>query len=124
MNLNVIGPRVFVRPDTLPEMSSDGLLHLVYGRQTSTMTGLVVAVGDGPLLAQEAVQDALEAVQSRITDPDALRAVQEVLSAYKAGNTVEPGDRVLFSPNAGEELIFEKDVLVAMKEDDILAVIE
>jgi co-chaperonin GroES (HSP10) len=95
MNLTVVGPRVLIRPDKLPEQTESGL-HLVHDRQNTTMRGVVVALGDGP--------------QSR------------------SGNTlphiVTVGDAVIFSPDSGEELIFESDVLLAMKEDDILAVVD
>lgn len=96
MNLTVIGPRAFVRPEALPDMNSEGTLHLVHERQQSTMKGTVVALGDGP----------------RARSGQALEHVVSV------------GDRVLFSPDKGEELIFEKDVLVSLLEDDILAVID
>lgn len=96
MNLTVIGPRVFIRPDKLPEMNSEGTLHLVQDRETSTVAGTVVALGDGP--------------QSR------------------AGNTldhvVSVGDHVVFSRDRGEELFFEKEVLISLLEDDVLAVID
>ena len=96
MNLTVIGPRVFIRPDVLPEMTADGLLHLVHERPKATMTGVVVALGDGPV--------------SR--------------SGKTLPHNVAVGDHVLFSPSSGEELIFEKDLLVSMLEDDILAVLD
>ncbi len=111
MNLTVIGPRVFIRPDQLPDMTSDGKLHLVYDRQKSTMTGTVVAVGDGPEQAKRAVREF--AKENDIPSDD-----------YNPEHAVSVGERVLFSPDSGEELIFEKDLLVCMKEDDILAVID
>lgn len=96
MNLTVVGPRVFIKPDKQPEMTSDGKLHIVHDRQSSTMTGAVVALGDGP--------------QSR--------------SGNTLPHVVNVGDRVVFSPDSGEELIFENDLLVVMCEEDILAVVE
>lgn len=96
MNLTVVGPRVFIKPDKMPEMTADGLLHLVHDGQQSTMTGTVVALGDGP--------------RSR--------------SGNTLDHVVTVGNRVIFSPNSGEELIFEKDLLVAMLEDDLLAIVE
>jgi co-chaperonin GroES (HSP10) len=96
MELTVIGPRAFVRPDALPEMNSEGTLHIVRDRSQSTMTGTVVALGDGP--------------RSR--------------SGLVLEHIVSVDDRVIFSPDKGEELIFEKDVLISLLEDDILAVIE
>ncbi len=96
MTFTVVGPRVLVRPEALPDMTEDGKLHLIHNRQRSTMKGTVVALGDGPLSPKGVT-----------------------LEHY-----VSVGDRVLFSPDSGEELIFEKDVFVCLNEDAILAVID
>jgi co-chaperonin GroES (HSP10) len=96
LDLTVVGPRVFVRPSGMPDMNSDGTLHLVHDRQNSTMQGVVVALGDGP--------------RSR--------------SGKTLAHVVAVGERVIFSPDKGQEIIFEKDIFVALDEDDILAVIE
>ncbi len=95
MILRPTGDLVFVKPDVQPTRSEGGL-HLVYDRQQSTMRGRVVALGEGP--------------RSR-------------------GGTLMPhhvaiNDAVVFSPDAGEELHFEHDLLVCLPEDDILAVIQ
>lgn len=95
MKMTVLDDRVFVRPDQMPEMTSDGLLHLVHDRQASTMTGEVVAVGKGPLTP----------------------------SGKRYSHQVKVGDKVVFSPDSGNELIFERDLLISMKETDLLAVI-
>jgi chaperonin GroES len=95
MNLTVIGPRAIVRPEKLPDTTTSGL-HIVYDRQQSTMRGTVVALGDGPQSPNGTTLD----------------------------HVVTIGDKVVFSPDSGEELIFEKDVLIAMNEDAILAIIE
>ena len=62
----------------------------------STMLGTVLALGDGPVSSKGVTLD----------------------------HFVEVGNRVLFSPDAGQEVIFEKDVLVFLDENDILAVID
>lgn len=95
MNLTLVGPRAMVRPDKMPEQTESGL-HMIHDRQASTMTGTVVALGDGPTTSKGVVLD----------------------------HFVEIGDRVLFSPDAGEELIFEKETLVCLREEDILAVVD
>ena len=96
MNLTVIGPRVFIRPDDMPAMTEDGLLHIVYDRQHVTMKGTVVALGDGPRSPKGQTLD----------------------------HIVHIGDRVLFSSERGEELIFEREVLLSLLEDDVLAIID
>lgn len=131
MKLNVIGPRVFVRPDKLPEMTADGSLHLVYDRQAhSTMTGTVVAVGDGPEFVRRASDAAFNAILEAVTPKDDVAGVmieavvEKIRARHPIENIVEVGERVVFSPDTGEELIFEKDLLVCLREDDILAVID
>lgn len=118
MNLSVIGPRVFVRPDKLPEMTESGL-HIVHDRQQSVVQGTVVAVGDGPEFVQRAfragVRVAEQAVGADIIATDEPPKFEHIVSV---------GERVLFSPDKGEELIFERDVLISIREDDILAVID
>jgi co-chaperonin GroES (HSP10) len=96
MYLTVMGPRAFVKPEMLPGMNSEGTIHIIRDRDQSTMIGTVVALGDGP--------------RSR--------------SGTSLDHVVAVGDRVVFSPDKGEELIFEKEVLIALLEDDILAIID
>ena len=95
MNLTVRGDRIFVRPDMQPTQTESGL-HIVYDRQQSTMTGTVVAVGDGPVTRK----------------------------GVKLPHIVSVDERIVFSPDSGEELIFEREVLLSMKEEDVLAVID
>jgi co-chaperonin GroES (HSP10) len=118
MNLTVVGPRVFVRPDKLPEMTSDGRLHIVRDNSESTMTGVVVAVGDGAEFTRRAYlagyRDGTAEACGEPYEPDV---------APEQEHVVNVGERVVFAPQAGEELFFEKDLLICMKEDDIMAVI-
>jgi co-chaperonin GroES (HSP10) len=95
MNLTVIGPRVFVRPDKMPEQTESGL-HMIHDRQQCTMVGTVIALGDGPVTSK----------------------------GVRLEHFVNVGERVLFSPDAGQEVIFEKDVLISIDEAAILAVVE
>lgn len=95
MKLRVCRDLVFVRPEAQPDMSEGGL-HLVYDRQRSTMRGTVVALGDGPVTSK----------------------------GVKLDHCVDVGDAVIFSPDAGQQMFFEKDEVIAMREDEILAVVE
>lgn len=139
MNLAVLGDRIFVRPDENPDMTDDGLLHLVQDNKRSIVRGTVVAVGEGPELAHRAVTRAMKALNARfdayISDDtlvDGVRAVAAHLKAeadalmrrYEPEHLVMPGDRVIFSPEAGAEIRFEHEVLVVMRESDVLAVVD
>lgn len=94
MNLRVLNDRIFIKPDRLPEMTESGL-HLVYDRQNSTMMGTVAAIGDGPLTNK----------------------------GVRYEHIVDVGDRVLFNADSGDEVFFERDIVIVMKEDAILAVV-
>lgn len=124
MNITVVGSRVFVRPDKLPDMTESGSLHLVNYRADSTMKGTVVAIGDGPEFLRRAVDGVLNTVSDRSENKYVQEMVEQVRDTTRFEHLVTVGDRVLFSPSSGEEVIFEKDVFVVMREDDILAVID
>lgn len=94
MKLRARNDLVFIRPDKQPDVS-DGGLHLVYDRQSSTMRGTVVALGDGP-----------------------------IGKGKRLPHSVKVGESVIFSADAGEELMFEKESVIALRENDVLAVIE
>lgn len=95
MKVRVCNDLAFVRPDKQPD-TSEGGLHLVYDRQESTMRGTVVALGDGPVTAK----------------------------GVRLPHSVAVGDRVIFSPDTGSELFFEKESVIALRENDILAIIQ
>lgn len=95
MKVRVCHDLVFIRPDKQPTVSEGGL-HIVYDRQRSTMRGTIVALGDGPYTAK----------------------------GVRLPHSVGVGDSVIFSPDSGSELIFEKETIVALREEDILAVVE
>ncbi len=126
MNLTVKGHRIFIRPEQLPEMNEAGTLHLVNYRGQSTMKGVVVAVGNGPELVAEAVNGVLDAVSNAIDNKYVRATINDIRVCYRLEHLriVQVGDRVLFSPNSGEEIIFEHDVFVVLQEDDVLAIIE
>lgn len=137
MNLAVLGDRIFVRPE-IEEAVSAGGLHLVRDNERSITRGTVVAVGEGPEIAHRAVKRAMSALSKKfdayINDDvlvDGVRAVAAHLKAeanqialnYAPEHLVMPGDVVVFSPDAGEEVRFEREVLIVMRETDVLAVI-
>ena len=138
MNLTVLGERVFIRPELRPAVTESGLA-LVYNDARSTVKGTVLAVGEGPEDRKRAVEGAMAPLIARMTEladdgvgDQLARAIvatlrgqaRGIVAAYQPEHLVEVGDSVVFSPDAGEELIFENEVLISMRESDILAVIE
>lgn len=95
MKLRVSGNLVFVRPEKLASKSETGL-HLVHERDTSICCGEIVARGEGP--------------RSR--------------NGTLLPHLVKLGDRVIFAPENYQEVQFQKETILAMAEDDILAIIE
>jgi len=94
MKMTVVGDRVFIRPDPIQQFTDSGLEIVNY--HDTSKTGTVVAVGDGPVSKK----------------------------GVRMPHIVAVGERVVFPPDAGEDLYFEQEQLVAMREDDILAVID
>lgn len=103
------------------------------------MKGTVVAVGEGPADRRRAVERAFAPLIARMNDfaddgvgDQLARAVvatlrgqaRAIVAAYRPEHLVSVGDSVIFSPDVGEELLFEKEIIIAMRESDILAVIE
>lgn len=95
MNVRVTGDLVFVRPTENPTRSEAGL-HLVYDNQYSTWRGTVVAIGEGP----------------------------RTRTGTLLPHLVHVGDEVIFGKDSGEELIFQKETIIAIREQDVLAVVE
>jgi co-chaperonin GroES (HSP10) len=91
MKLSLLHDHVLVRPEALPDKV--GELFVVYDRQTSTMFGEVVALGEGPVTSK----------------------------GVRLPHSVRVGARVIFSPDSGQEVIFEKETLVCLREWDLLA---
>jgi co-chaperonin GroES (HSP10) len=140
MNLSVLGDRVFVRPDVAPE-PPDSTIVLTDQQKVSLTHGTVVAVGEGPELVEQALQRAFRALyvemdryilddvggpETRAAMACVKRRAREILTNYAAEHLVMPGDRVIFPPDAGEEIRFAHDEtpLLVMREGDILGVVE
>lgn len=138
MNLAVLGDRIFVRPLNIETETDTGLL-LVRDNQRSVNRGVVVAVGEGPELAHRAVQRAMSALNKMLdsyigdeTIGGFVRAVAarikgegaRIVVNYAPEHLVMPGDEIIFSPDAGEEVRFERDIVLVMRESDVLAVID
>lgn len=140
MNLAVLGDRVFVRPDVAPDLPVSDIV-LTDQQRLSVTHGTVVAVGEGPELIGVAVSRAMRALFAEmdryiLNNEDGngeVRAVvatlknrgKEILANYAPDHLVMPGDRVVFSPDAGEAIHFRHDdPLLVMRESDILAVME
>ena len=95
MRLEPIGDKVVIKRLEASETTSGGIV-LPDAAKEKPQEGKVLSVGDGRLL------------------PDGTRAAHQV----------SEGDRVLFTSYAGNELIVDKEELLVMSEDDILAVLE
>lgn len=94
MRLQVRGEHCFIKPAEQPTETESGL-QIVYDRQRSTVRGTVVALGKGPVTAK----------------------------GVRLPHEVAVGDEVFFSPDAGSELVCEKQTFICLREVDILAVV-
>lgn len=139
MNLAVLGDRVFIRADVAPDLPVSDIV-LTDQQRLSVTHGTVIAVGDGPDLIAAAVSRAMRALTAemdryilndegsgevRATVAALKGRAREIAANYAPDHLVMPGDRVVFSPDAGEQIHFRHDdPLLVMRESDILAVME
>lgn len=95
VKLQPLGDRIVVERDQVEEMTAGGLV-LPSGAAEKPLRGIVISVGDGKLLA------------------DGSRGALQV----------KPGDRVLFTSYAPNEIQLNDQEYLLMREEDVLAVIE
>ena len=95
IKLQPLGDRVVVQRDESEETTAGGIV-LPDSAKDKPARGIVVSVGDGRLL-DDGTRSALQ---------------------------VKPGDRVIFTSYAGDNVKLGDDELLLMREDDILAVID
>ena len=131
------GHKVLVKPDAAPDTSAGGLVVPESARREPAMSGVVVAVGDGPASAHRVRAATITACVDRIvrlddSDDDGicegLACALESLRSFAAACTdlseVHPGDRVCFPYTAGQRLQVDEETYFVMQEDDITAVLE
>jgi chaperonin GroES len=95
MKLEPIGENVIVKRLDAEEKTSGGIL-LPDSAREKPRQGRVLSVGDGRLLK----------------------------NGSRAPHSVREGDRVLFSAYAGTEVVVDKQELLIMSEDEILAILD
>jgi chaperonin GroES len=93
--LQPLGDRIVVERDQVEEMTAGGLV-LPGGAAEKPARGTVISVGEGRLLA------------------DGSRGALQL----------KPGDRVIFSSYAPNEIKLGDDEMLLMREEDVLAIIE
>lgn len=95
MRVIPLGDKVAVRRLEAEETSQGGII-LPDSAREKPQQGRVLSVGDGRLLS----------------------------SGLRTAHQVQEGDRVLFSQWAGVEIIVDREEVLIMKEDEILAVLD
>jgi len=127
--LKPLGDRILIKPIKNAEETASGLV-LVEHRKPETM-GEVVAVGfcTHPLKAEadEAISDL--GVEAEVSIPSTAEWYASLASLIQRATArdplVKPGDTVIFSWTAGQDITLDDDErYLLMKESDILAVLE
>ena len=128
------GSKVIVKPDVAPGISESGLIVPENARRDPAMSGIVVAVGNGPASAHRvraatiaACRDRIETAAQDAEDDYGMGAALAALpDASEAGSfsEVSPGDRVCFAYTAGQHLVVDDEQYLVMQEDDIVAVLD
>lgn len=141
MRIRPIGCKIAVRPDRQPAETASGFL-IPDMTDIPPMSGIVIAVGNGPAsharlvkTRATALRDAIEAVDDvaeQFRHPAALQVACENLarllrSTPAAEHLVQVGDRVFFPMNAGHEVVLGEntdDAVLILDEDAVLGVCE
>lgn len=118
-----LADRVLIRPDAQPTMTESGL-HLAE-QWKPEQTGTVVAVGRGRHPFKDEAFSLAHKLDC-IGDEIACDAAQMLRDLTGKEPEVKVGDAVIFSWQAGQELIVNhgQERYVLMRESDILAVVE
>lgn len=127
MNLRPIKDRILIKPEIPPQETESGLLLMEHRKPEQT--GTVVAVGPcaHPLKHEaEIAAEWLEALPEHL-DHNVIGNCADLLRrATQREPAVKPGDYVIFSWTAGQEVWVEDgdEKYLMMTENDILAVVE
>lgn len=120
MSIRPLHDKVLVRRDELKEEKTKSGIIIPDIARTPLTRGVVVAVGSGVAL----VGDFAEVVKNCDDHGIGWRVGDQEGSGTRRSLLVRAGDRVLFTKWQETEIEHDGEKLVAMKEDDILAVIE
>lgn len=141
MRIRPIGCKIAIRPDRPPTETASGFL-IPDMTDIPPMSGIVIAVGNGPAsharlvkTRATALREAIEVVDEaseQFRHPAALQVASENLarllrSTPAAEHLVSVGDRVLFPMNAGHEVVIgenTEDAVLILDEDAVLGVCE
>lgn len=141
--LKVLGPRVLVRPDVLansPEQQASGiyvaksLAAAVTGEDltTSVCRGTVVAVGTPRHPLHGEATDLARRLSAHVCDPRDMSAWEETLhdtatllrDLVRRQPCCAVNEDVLFSHDAGQEIVLDGETYVLLHEDELLAVVD
>jgi chaperonin GroES len=128
MNLRPLGDRVLIRPE-MPDERTDSGLYLAEHRKPE-QTGTVVAVGPCAHPRKAEAEDMAKTIESMLSGAGWLEPIYgaaDLLRRVTAREPqVKPGDYVVFSWTAGQEIWVEdgEERLLLMRESDILCVVE
>lgn len=138
IGVKVLGDRVLIKPDVhdrAPEETDAGLYvaptlaAAVTGADPvdSVCRGTVVAIGQPRhWLAEEALglADKLSSTATRVAEPELFEDAAQLLKVLVHRDPIVcPGDDVIFSHDAGQELHVDDDRYIIVHEADVLAII-
>jgi|GEM_PF-175648 len=126
-----IGDRVLIRPEAQAEETDSGLALVEHKKPATAGTVVSVGTGEHPLRKEAAdLVPVLDEIKDLLYSEhggyqtDLSQVTDVLLKATQRVPEVKPGDYVVFSWQAGQELWVDDEQLLIMRESDILAVIE
>lgn len=131
----VLGHRVLIQPDEQPK--SQGGIELPQDREWVSTSGTVVQVGKGSKLRydtrQRALRDAIAAINREHYSTNewfhgGIRAATErvtaLLGTFDPPEDVQVGDRVAFSSDHGERMVFDGEPYLILNHDDVIVIVD
>lgn len=125
MNLIPLADRVLIQPDATEKVSDSGLV-LVESAPLD-QTGVVVSTGCARHPMKEVAFDLakrIEWISEEHREPLVLDAAQMLRDLTGREPELQVGDRVVFSPYVGQEVVINETRYLIMRESDVLAVVE
>lgn len=125
MALKPLGHRILVKPDTPPEATDSGLV-LPQDRHHVPVSGVVMAVGDGPQRDQRIRLAAIArcmALAADCSSPDALAAMRRYRDEIERFDPpLAVGDRVVYPVDAGLEITEDGHTYILLNQDDVAVI--
>ena len=123
MTLTPLADRVLIQPDSTETVSASGIV--LVENSPIEQTGVVVSTGCARHPLKEVAEDLARRLLNRPGFDDLTQDAAQMLRDLTGREPeLKVGDRVVFSPYVGQEIVIGEERYLVMREADVLAVLE